>query len=121
MKEFQIDHVKFHLRGTKSKCIFCNQIGKLGIEVLSYVSECGEYNVHVSCIRELIVEELKNGTIDILALKNLGLPIQHRLKRNGGMGKMCLKILKILLKTIIGILLGDPITFVSLLADLAIN
>ena len=121
MKEFQIDHVKFHLRGTKSKCIFCNQIDKLGIEVLSYVSECGEYSVHVSCIRELIVEELENGTTDILALKNLGLPIQHRLKRNGGMGKMCLKILKIFLKTIISILLGDPITFVSLLADLANN
>ena len=121
MKEFQIDQVKFHLGGTKSKCIFCNQIESSGIEVWSYVSECGTYNVHVSCIRELIVEELENGTTDILALKNLGLPIQRRLKRNGGIGKMCLKILKIFLKTIISILLGDPITFVSLLADLANN
>ena len=121
MKEFQIDKVKFHLGGTRSKCIFCNQIESLGIEVWSYVSKCGEYNVHVSCIRELIVEELENGKTDILALKNLGLPIQQRLKRNGGMGKMCLKILKIFLKTIISILLGDLITFVSLLADLANN
>ena len=48
IKEFQIDHVKFHHGGTKSKCIFCNQIDLLGI--------------------------------DILALKNLGLPIQCRLK-----------------------------------------
>ena len=87
MKEFQIDHVKFHLRETKSKCIFCNQVDLLGIEVWSYVSECGEYNVHVSCIRELIVEELEKGTTNILALKNLGLPIQCRLKRNGWMGK----------------------------------
>ena len=86
-KEFQIDHVKFHLRETKSKCIFCNQVDLSGIEVWSYVSECGEYNVHVSCIRELIVEELEKGTTNILALKNLGLPIQRRLKRNGWMGK----------------------------------
>ena len=120
-KEHLISCVKFHLCETKSKCKLCNRIDFLGIKVWLYVSECGEYNVHVSCIREMIVEELENGTTDILALKNLGLPIQQRLKRNGGMGKMCLKILKILLKTIIGILLGDPITFVSLLADLAIN
>ncbi|KAK7827343.1 hypothetical protein CFP56_031174 [Quercus suber] len=59
-KELQIGHVKFHIQ----------------IKVWSYVSECGEYNFHVSCITEIIVEELENGTNNILALKNLGLPIQ---------------------------------------------
>ena len=66
---------------------FAIQIDLSEIEVWSYVSECGEYNFYVSCITEIIVEELENGTTDILALKNLGLPIQHRLKRNGGIGK----------------------------------
>ena len=51
------------------------------IEVWSYVSKCGEYNFHVSCITEIIVEELGSGTINILALKNLGLPIQWGLKK----------------------------------------
>ena len=31
---------------------------------------------------EIIVEELENGTTNILALKNLGLPIQQGLKRS---------------------------------------
>ena len=52
------------------------------IEVWSYVSECGEYKFHVSCITEIIVEELENETTNILALKNLGLPIQRGLKRS---------------------------------------
>ncbi|KAL0006190.1 hypothetical protein SO802_013751 [Lithocarpus litseifolius] len=43
--------------------------------------ECGEYNFHVSCIMEIIVEELENGTTNILALKNLQLP-QRGLKRS---------------------------------------
>ena len=65
-----------------------------------------------------MLEELKNGC---LALENLELPIQHRLKRNGGMGKISWKILKVFLKTIFSILLGDPTVVFSLLADLAIN
>ena len=52
------------------------------IEVWAYVSECGEYNFHVSSITEIIVEELENETTNILALKNLGLPIQRGLKRS---------------------------------------
>ena len=60
---------------------FCNWIELSEIEVWSYVSKCGEYNFHVSCITEIIVEELGNGTTNILALKNLGLPIQQGLKR----------------------------------------
>ena len=80
-KEFQIGHVKFHLCETKSMCKFCDWIELSEIEVWSYVSKCGEYNFHVSCITEIIVEELENGTTNILALKNLGLPIQWGLKR----------------------------------------
>nr|XP_023895381.1 heat shock 70 kDa protein 18-like isoform X1 [Quercus suber] len=120
-KELQIGHVKFHLRETKSKCKFCYQIDLSKIKVWSYVSECGEYNFHVSCITKIIVEELENGTTNILASKNLELPIQRRLTKNGGMGKMCVKILKIFLKTIISALLGDPTIFISLLVDLANN
>ena len=123
-KEFPIGHVKFHLGETKSKCKFCNQIDLLDIQVWSYVSECGEYNFHVSCIMKIMLDELENGTTNsngCLALENLELPIQHRLKRNGGMGKISWKILKVFLKTIFSILLGDPTVVFSLLADLAIN
>ena len=122
-KELSIDDVKFHLRKTKSRCKFCNQIELSKIQVWSYVSECGEYNFHVSCVK-IMLEELENGTTNsngCLALENLKLPIQHRLKRNGGMGKICWKILKVFLKTIFSILLGDPTVVFSLLADLAIN
>ena len=65
-----------------------SQCGNFAIELncqklrcWSYVSKCGEYNFHVSCITEIIVEELGNGTTNILALKNLGLPIQWGLKK----------------------------------------
>ena len=62
-------------------CKFCDWIELSEIEVWSYVSKCGEYNFHVSCITEIIVEESENGTTNILALKNLGLAIQWGLKR----------------------------------------
>ena len=79
-KEFQIGQVKFHLRETKLKCKFCNWIDLLEIEVWLYVSDCVEYNFHVSCITGIIVKELENEITNILALRNLGLPIHRGLK-----------------------------------------
>ncbi|KAK7850989.1 hypothetical protein CFP56_043318 [Quercus suber] len=62
-------------------CLNLKKEFQIEIEVWWYDSECGEYNFQVSCITEIIVEELENETTNILALKNLGLPIQRGLNR----------------------------------------
>ncbi len=127
--KLEIDGVKFRLRETVSKCSWCNQ-KKIKdswskIKGWSYVSECNTYNFHVYCAMEMVVEGWKDGTAndnDCLALENLDLrSIQCHSNRNRGRGNKYLRIVKIFLKTIISILLGDPtITLASILVDLVV-
>ena len=120
--EVEYDGMKFHLRKTESKCARCNQI-----KGWSYVSECGKFNFHVYCTWEMLFELIrkkgKSISIDDLSLENLELPIQRQqLKRNSGMGKMLLKMVKVILQTIVSILIGDPTTaLASILVNLIFN
>ncbi|XP_030974891.1 heat shock cognate 70 kDa protein 2-like [Quercus lobata] len=104
--ELGYDGMKFHLRKTESKCEMCDQI-----KGCSYVSECGQLNIHVSCIWKML-DELsleKKGK----SLEKSELPIQRQqLKRNNGMGKM-LKMVKAILRAIVSILIGDPTTILA--------
>ena len=119
-KKLEIDGVKFCLRETVSKCSWCkqNKDSLSKIKGWSYVSECGKHNIHVDCFMEVLVEGWKDGTAndnDCSALKILDLrSIQVTLNRNSGKGTKYLRIGKIFLKRITGILLGDS----SILIDL---
>nr|XP_023918194.1 heat shock 70 kDa protein-like [Quercus suber] len=120
--ELEYDGMKFRLRKTESKCARCNQI-----KGWSYVSECGKFNFHVYCTWEMLFELIKKKgksiSIDDLPLENLELPIERQqLKRNSGMGKMLLKMVKVILQTIVSILIGDPTTaLASILVNLIFN
>lgn len=142
--ELNIHGTKFRLRKSmdvsEKLCKWCDR-RKLNVKDcyssvggLSYVSENEDYQFHVYCVNEFILESLeKNGgngnawaknrdknnndndDNDCLVLEKIELPIQ-RLKRNKKDGKWW-KIAKIMVKTIIGILLGDP-TFPLAFIDL---
>lgn len=91
------------------------------------MSECGKFNFHVYCTWEMLFELIKKKgksiSIDDLPLENLELPIQRQqLKRNSGMGKMLLKMVKVILQTIVSIFIGDPTTaLASILVNLIFN
>lgn len=119
--EVEYDGMKFHLHKTESKYARSNQI-----KGWSYVSECGKFNFPVYCIWKMLFESRKEGksiSIDDLSLENLELPIQRQqLKRNSGMGKMLLKMVKVILQAIVSIFIGDPTTaLASILVNLVFN
>ena len=131
--ELEYDGMKFHLHKTESdQCAMCNQ--KKG---WSYVSECGQFSIHVYCAWEMLYElirkqgkclskKMKKGksiSIDGLSLENLELPIQRQqLKRNSEMREKLLKVMKEILQTIVSILIGDPTTaLASILVNLIFN
>ena len=127
--ELDIDGIKFHLRGTvSSKCIWCNQRNPpgsvSGIRGWSYVSKCKNYRFHVYCATEMVNQVWKNGgskdSNECLSIENVKLPLPVSLNRSGGSGSNSfMRIVKVFLKTIAGILLGDPtITLTSLFVEL---
>ncbi|KAL6326829.1 hypothetical protein AAG906_011006 [Vitis piasezkii] len=126
---YYIDGIKFHLRGTvSSKCIWCNQRNPpgsvSGIRGWSYVSKCKNYRFHVYCATEMVNQVWKNGgskdSNECLSIENVKLPLPVSLNRSGGSGSNSfMRIVKVFLKTIAGILLGDPtITLTSLFVEL---
>ncbi|KAK9283318.1 hypothetical protein L1049_011557 [Liquidambar formosana] len=125
--KLSIDGTKFRLRDeVSSKCIWCNkrrlEDTVKGIRGWSYVSKCEKYHFHVYCATEMVLSSWKDGSgnnNDCLALENLELPIQVQRNRNGR-GSKLLRIVKVFLKTLACILLGDPtITLTCLLLELA--
>ena len=86
---------------------------------LPNVSDCGKFNFHVYCIWEMFFESRKKGK----AISNLELSIQRQqLKRNSEMGKMLLKMTKVILQIILSIFIGDPTTaLASILVNLVFN
>ena len=86
---------------------------------LPNVSDCGKFNFHVYCICEMFFESRKKGK----AISNLELSIQRQqLKRNSEMGKMLLKMTKVILQIILSIFIGDPTTALAgILVNLVFN
>jgi hypothetical protein len=122
-----IDGEKFWLSDKVSnKCIWCKK-KKLpnsakGIPGLSYVSKSENYHFHVYCAMEMVLESWNNMPKDdniCLALENLELPLQRNSSGSSGKGRKYLRIVKMVLRTIVTILLGDPtITLACLLVEL---
>ncbi|XP_059628137.1 uncharacterized protein LOC132270930 isoform X2 [Cornus florida] len=107
-----IDGVIFELRDkVLSKCMWCNKKGhKTNIPGWSYFSACKKYRFHVHCVTEMVHEAWKKGAIDkvdSVALEKMDLKL---LRKNDGKGlkNIIWKTVKIFLKTIVGILFGDP-------------
>ncbi|KAJ4719866.1 Cysteine/Histidine-rich C1 domain family protein [Melia azedarach] len=122
-----IKNVKFDLSDKVSlKCIWCKK-KKLegtvsGIRGWSYVSKCEEYHFHVYCATEMMLDGWQNGAFNddrSLALENLELPTDRRLSTNRRRGNKFIKMVKMVFRTIIGILLGDPtVILAGLLVEL---
>ncbi|KGN51305.1 uncharacterized protein LOC105435688 [Cucumis sativus] len=134
-RNYKIEDVEFNLyKKVKGKCMWCKKrtINPHGqTNGWSYISECGEYHVHVACVIEMALEEWhKNGGNWInannanqdqqLALQKLNLKaIKARGRGKGGKGNKYWRILKVFIGTIVSIVLGDPTTvLVSLFVEL---
>ncbi|KAK9189737.1 hypothetical protein WN943_018336 [Citrus x changshan-huyou] len=129
-----IENIKFKLRNkVSSKCIWCkkkNLEGTVsGIRGWSYVSECKEYHFHVHCAMDMVIDGWRNGAFNyqdgnsLAALENLELPVlRQHLSGNRRRSSKFMKVVKIVFKTIAGILLGDPtVVLTGLLVDVVAN
>ncbi|KAF8402895.1 hypothetical protein HHK36_010987 [Tetracentron sinense] len=116
----------------KSKCGRCRS-RKLREKVTgwSYMSTCRKYEYHVSCVKDMIVENWKRGHYFVhlsagfdtssLALESVD-PILKVTLQSGGRSsgwsiRKYRKIAKMVLKFIISALLGDPTSIVALLFE----
>lgn len=122
--ELTLDGVTFRLRGTGlSDCVLCKKATEEGRDRgWSYVSEDNRFQFHVSYALEMMDDGIdgwiRGGTTeDRLDWKNLEQRGVGFLKRSGGTGKMCWKIAKVFLRIVIGIVLGDPTAFISLIVS----
>ncbi|XP_059625344.1 uncharacterized protein LOC132268529 [Cornus florida] len=88
---------------------------KTDIRGWSYISGCKEYQIHVYCVTEMVHEAWKKGNvidsnIDSMALEKIDLQLLPNSKKNKGkLGfKTIRKIVEIFLKSVVGVLFGDP-------------
>lgn len=120
-KSYRIEDVEFNLHEkVKGRCMWCKKknINDSGQDNgWSYISECGEYHVHVACVTEIALESWYrsggNTSEQSLALKMNLKEIQARGRGNGGRGNKFWRILKILIQTIVSIVIGDPTTILA--------
>ncbi|XP_059627113.1 uncharacterized protein LOC132269911 [Cornus florida] len=121
-----IDGVNFELHDkVLSKCMWCNKKDhKTNIPGWSYVSACKKYHFHVHCVTEMVHEAWKKGVIDkvdSVALEEMDLKLLRNSNKYDGKGlkNIIWKTVKIFLKTIVGILFGDPsVIIASMLEEL---
>ncbi|GLT85884.1 hypothetical protein SLE2022_040560 [Rubroshorea leprosula] len=100
----------------------CQRCGRKG-RSWSYRSECKKYNLHVACVREMLVENWQelyfgrgNGPAGKLetkipSLKNTLQPLPNQ-KGKGKMKKGC-EIAGLALQFVVSALLGDPTTLIA--------
>ncbi|GLT43047.1 hypothetical protein SLA2020_170210 [Shorea laevis] len=100
----------------------CNRCGRKG-RSWSYRSECKKYNLHVACVREMLVDNWQElyfgrgkgpaGKLEtkIPSLKNTLQPLPHQ-KGKGKMKKGC-EIAGLALQFVVSALLGDPTALIA--------
>ncbi|XP_052185314.1 uncharacterized protein LOC127796953 [Diospyros lotus] len=126
--KFCIDGTLFLLRdGVFSRCVWCKKKklwgGRSHVRGWSYVSECGKYHFHVNCVGKMAQEAWKEGDEDDDACMALEKMVDLRVlakysKPSRDRGSKFWKTAWMLLKTILGIILGDPTTLAFSLVDL---
>lgn len=119
----------------KYKCFWCKRekprwLAETKVAGLCYVSERNKFSCHVHCISQVMQEAWKRGALDrndddddygiSKAVEKVDLKLVVNAKESGGKGSvMFLGAVTIFLKTIIGILFGDPTgLIVSVLTEL---
>ncbi|KAK4783528.1 hypothetical protein SAY86_007902 [Trapa natans] len=132
-----IDGVKFRLCDkVSSGCHWCNrrhiQHGVSGVRGWSYVSRCSKYRFHVHCVSEMMQEGWRRAggmagrdDGDALAIERIELSTLSAGGRNGSgryKENKYWRMVKIFLRTVVGILFGDPSAVVAaFMADLIAN
>ena len=136
-KNYKIENVEFNLSNkVEGECMWCKKETinpHVKSNGWSYISKRGKYLVHVACVTEMALEEwhkngrdwinANNANQDIqLALEKVTLKaIKARGRGEGSKGNKYWKVIKVFIKTIVSIVLGDPTTvlaslFVELIA-----
>ncbi|XP_023551521.1 uncharacterized protein LOC111809312 [Cucurbita pepo subsp. pepo] len=135
-RSYQIEDVKFNLQWKmEGECMWCKseRLEDGGEDNgWSYVSECGEYHVHVACVTKMALDEwYKNqsggggstrsttsGTQSVAVRLNPREIQARRQVERGGIEKFW-RVMKFIVKTVISIVIGDPTTILaSFLVDL---
>ncbi|XP_027356389.1 uncharacterized protein LOC113865817 [Abrus precatorius] len=96
----------------------CHRCGRKG-RSWSYRSKCKSYNLHVACVRELLVENWHEVYVgcskvesNIPRLKNT-LYSAHNSRRSKGKMKKCCEIAGFALQIVISAVLGDPTALIA--------
>lgn len=122
-----------------SKCLKCNsrEISR-GIKGWSYVSSCGEFCYHVACVKDLVLENWRNGYFDgdkninsvsaqtsnNFALMQIGGPSNQVAQTGGRIGSKAKKfwrIAKMVLKLIISAIFGDPTGGIAMIVEALVS
>lgn len=118
----------------KNNCFWCKKkkptlFAENNVEGWCYVSECNKFYCHVYCVSQMVHEAWKRGDLDrndadddddtSLALEKVDLKLVAKSTGSGGGGSVFLKTISIFLKTIVGILFGDPtVLILSMLVEI---
>ena len=108
--------VKLYLyRKVSSPCHRCGRKGRSW----SYRSKCKNYNLHVACVRDMLVENwhevyVKGRSVNsnIPSLRNT-LYTPHNSRRRKGKVKKCCEIAGLAVQVVISAVLGDPTALIA--------
>ncbi|XP_022133590.1 uncharacterized protein LOC111006129 [Momordica charantia] len=119
---YEIEDVAFNLRSKIGRqCVWCD-CESIKDRGWSYVSECGEYHVHVACVTEMALQKWHSGGGDLVRSVDKTSHWLWRSNKDHSKAIKCWRILKIFVKTIVSIVLGDPTpVLASLFQDLIKN
>ncbi|XP_034704245.1 uncharacterized protein LOC117928477 [Vitis riparia] len=111
------------------RCNWCGkkklQGGGSDVQGWAYASSNEHYYFHVGCVPEMMRDAWQNdggsGNDDdksVAAVSKMKMQLQRNSKGNRGRGNKYWKMLKSILKIIVSVLLGDPITLTCVVAEL---
>ncbi|CAJ1932837.1 unnamed protein product [Sphenostylis stenocarpa] len=96
----------FLYRTVRSACHRCGQKGR----GWSYRSSCKRYNLHVACVREMVVESWHEGG----GLKSVVESGCHRGRGGkGGRVRRCCEVAGVALQVVVSAVLGDPTALIA--------
>ncbi|ESW03872.1 hypothetical protein PHAVU_011G048900 [Phaseolus vulgaris] len=111
--------VKLYLYRKVSSC--CHRCGRKG-RSWSYRSKCKNYNLHVACVRDMLVENWhevyvgrckgRNVNSNVPSLRNT-LYTPHNSRRSKGKVKKCCEIAGFAVQVVISAVLGDPTALIA--------
>ncbi|KAK7404463.1 hypothetical protein VNO78_05372 [Psophocarpus tetragonolobus] len=112
--------VKLYLyRKVSSSCHRCGRKGRSW----SYRTKCKSYNVHVACVREMLVENWhevyvggwkgRNVNVGDYSLRNTLYTPHHNPRRSKGKVKKCCEIAAFAVQIVISAVLGDPTPLIA--------